>query len=49
LEAAYEDSYQALVQAKGEPAARAIRSAVESVAKGDPEKQIELLRKAVAV
>jgi hypothetical protein len=49
LESVYEESYQALVKAKGEAAARAIRSAVESVAKGDPEKQIELLRAAVAV
>jgi hypothetical protein len=49
LEGAYDESYQALVKANGEAAARAIRSAVESVAKGDPEKQIELLRAAVAV
>jgi hypothetical protein len=49
LEGSYEAAYQAVVAAEGAAAARAIRSAVESVAKGDPEKQIELLRAAVAV
>jgi hypothetical protein len=48
LEDAYDESYQALVTAKGEAAAQAIRAAVQNVAKGDPEKQIELFRKAVA-
>jgi hypothetical protein len=48
LEGAYEESYQTLVRAKGGAAAQAIRGAVEQVAKGDPEKQIELFRKAVA-
>jgi hypothetical protein len=48
LEGAYAAAYQAVAAAQGEAAARAIRSAVESVAKGDPEKQIELFRKAVA-
>ncbi len=48
LEGAYEESYKALVQQKGEAVAQAIRCAVEQVAKGDPEKQIELFGKAVA-
>jgi hypothetical protein len=48
LESVYEDSYQALVQQKGEAAAKAIRAAVENVAKGDPERQIDLFRQAVA-
>jgi pyruvate/2-oxoglutarate dehydrogenase complex dihydrolipoamide acyltransferase (E2) component len=47
LQGAYEESYQALVRQKGEAAAQAIRSAVEHVAKGDPEKQIDLFRRAV--
>jgi hypothetical protein len=44
----FEKVYDAVVAAKGEPAAKAIRAAVAGVAKGDVAKQIELLRKAVA-
>jgi hypothetical protein len=47
LEVAYAEAYKALVTAKGEASAQAIRSAVEHVAKGDPEMQIDLFRKAV--
>jgi hypothetical protein len=48
LEGAFTESYQAVVAAKGEAAAKAIRNAVEGVAKGDVTKQIMLLGMAVA-
>jgi hypothetical protein len=47
LEGAFTESYQALVAAKGEAASKAIRTAVEGVAKGDVTKQIMLLGMAV--
>jgi hypothetical protein len=49
LEGTVDGLFQALVHAKGEATAQAIRSAVEQVAKNDPAKQIDLLRKAVAL
>lgn len=42
-----EEAYALVVAAKGEAAAKAIRNAVENVAKNDPAKQADLLRKAV--
>jgi hypothetical protein len=39
--------YKRLVEAKGEPAASAILTAVQHVTKGDSAKQAELLWKAV--
>jgi hypothetical protein len=47
LEGAFTESYQALVAAKGEAASKAIRTAVECVAKDDVTKQIMLLGMAV--
>jgi hypothetical protein len=48
-EAALSLMLAALTEAKGEASAQAIRKAVEQVAKNDPVKQVELLRKAVAL
>ncbi len=48
VEGAFTESYQAVVAARGEAAAQAIRNAVEHVAKGDVTKQIILLGMAVS-
>jgi hypothetical protein len=49
LDPTLESAYERVVEVKGEATAKAILAAVQNVAKGDLEKQAELLRRAVAV